>query len=171
MKQNPIKREAIEHLYAYSAIKGALMSGEDEQEEREEIESAAFGQAREGPPAKTGANSDVTLRTVMVRIAGKTRRIAADARALLWVEAIESAWAELLTYEPEIAELMEMTFHLRSGEGRRGGRMYVQAQVCAKLHISDRTYYAWRNMAVNTVIYHYTTAQRKIIESNLQQIF
>ena len=30
MKQNPIKREAIEHLYAYSAIKGALMSGEDE---------------------------------------------------------------------------------------------------------------------------------------------
>ena len=43
MKQNPIKREAIEHLYAYSAIKGALMSGEDEAAEREEIESAAFG--------------------------------------------------------------------------------------------------------------------------------
>ena len=55
MKQNPIKREAIEHLYAYSAIKGALMSGEDEAAEREEIESAAFGQAREGPPTRTGA--------------------------------------------------------------------------------------------------------------------
>ena len=120
MKQNPIKREAIEHLYAYSAIKGALMSGEDEAAEREEI---------------------------------------------------ESAWAELLTYEPEIAELMEMTFHLRSGEGKRSGRMYVQARGCDKLHISDRTYYAWRNLAVNTVIYHYTTAQRKIIDTYLQQIF
>lgn len=171
MKQNPIKREAIEHLYAYSAIKGALMSGEDEAAEREEIESAAFGQAREGPPAKTGANSDVTLRTVMVRIAGKAHKIAVDTKARLWINAIESAWAELLTYEPEIAELMEMTFHLRSGEGKRSGRMYVQARVCDKLHISDRTYYAWRNLAVNTVIYHYTTAQRKIIDTYLQQIF
>ena len=66
---------------------------------------------------------------------------------------------------------MEMTFHLRSGEGKRSGRMYVQARVCDKLHISDRTYYAWRNLAVNTVIYHYTTAQRKIIDTYLQQIF
>ena len=30
MKQNPIRHEAIQHLYAYSAIKGALLSGTDE---------------------------------------------------------------------------------------------------------------------------------------------
>ena len=171
MKQNPIRHEAIQHLYAYSAIKGALMSGEDEATEREEIESAAFGQAREGPPARTGANSDVTLRTVMVRIAGKAHKIAVDTKARLWIDAIESAWAELLTYEPEIAELMEQTFHLRSNANSRRGRMYIQSQICDKLHISDRTYYSWRNLAINTVIYHYTTAQQKIIDAHLQQIF
>lgn len=59
MKQNPIRHEAIQHLYAYSAIKSSLLSGTEEEIEREEIESAAFGQAREGPPAKTGTNSDL----------------------------------------------------------------------------------------------------------------
>jgi hypothetical protein len=36
VKQNPIRHEAIQHLYAYSAIKGALLSGTDEGTEREE---------------------------------------------------------------------------------------------------------------------------------------
>lgn len=171
MKQNPIRHEAIQHLYAYSAIKGALLSGTTEEAEREEIESAAFGQAKEGPPAKTGINSDVTLHTVIARIAGKKHRMIVDARARMWVEAIEDAWAELLAYEPEIAELMEQTFHLRSNANSRRGRMYIQSQICDKLHISDRTYYSWRNLAINTVIYHYTTAQQKIIDAHLQQIF
>lgn len=171
MKQNPVRREAIRHLYAYSTIKGALMSGTDETEEREEIESATFGQAREGPPAKTGTNSDVTLRTVIARAAGKKHRMVVDAKAEMWIKAIESAWAELLVYEPEIAELMELTFHLRSNANNRRGRMYIQSQICDKLHISDRTYYSWRNLAINTVIYHYTTAQQEIVEAYLQQIF
>lgn len=171
MKQNPIRHEAIQHLYAYSAIKSSLLSGTTEEAEREEIESAAFGQAKEGPPAKTGITSDVTLRTVIARVAGKKHRMIVDARARMWVEAIEDAWAELLAYEPEIAELMEQTFHLRSNANSRRGRMYIQSQICDKLHISDRTYYSWRNLAINTVIYHYTTAQQKIIDAHLQQIF
>ena len=59
------------------------MSSAAEEAEREEIESAAFGQAKEGPPAKTGINSDVTLRTVIARVAGKKHRMIVDAPRLL----------------------------------------------------------------------------------------
>lgn len=171
MKQNPIRREAIKHLYGYTAIKNALMAAANENEERDEIESAAFGQAREGTPVKGGTNSDITMRTVMIRLGGRRQQVIVDAKARMWISAIDDARAELLAFEPEIAELMEQTFHLRSDANRRRGRMYMQAQICDKLHISDRTFYSWRNLAINTVIYHYTTAQQKIVEAYLQQIF
>lgn len=174
MKTSPLRREAVYYLYAYRTIKSELMApsvAQTPEQDADDIEAAVFGQAHEGTAVKTSGISTPTQRIAMARINGRAYRIAIDTNARVWVEAIENAWADLLANEPLTAQVMEMTYHLRSGEHANHGRMFMRDYICGELGINKGRYDTLRRYAIDTVLWHRDTIHCRKINTNFREIF
>ena len=71
-----------------------------------------------------------------------------------WTWSIETAWADLMHNEPPKARILEVYYGLNNMNGRRReDSLKVRLQVMEELHISERTFYNWKNDAVGAVIF------------------
>lgn len=72
--------------------------------------------------------------------------------AMLWIWAIETAWAELTAYKPEHATLMETYYGLSMPFGRSKDKATAtKYSLMNCLNISERTFYAWKDDIVDAV--------------------
>lgn len=70
----------------------------------------------------------------------------------MWVGVIRGAWAEMETYEPEKARIIEALYGLGSPKGvRRGEKGRIIRRLMGALNIGETTVKVWRRAAVNWV--------------------
>lgn len=142
MSMRDCYRAAEKYLYRYRKIKAQVETYEEE--------SAYKADTMGGEGVKTSGKSDPTAKGG-IRLAEPPEEIATLQD---WVWAIETAWADLTHYEPQKARLFEVYYGLDSMTGRpRGKAGYTRDAIMHELHISEKTFYNWRNEAVEAVIY------------------
>ena len=74
--------------------------------------------------------------------------------AMLWIWAIETAWAELATYYPPRARLMEVYYGLNNVNGRERDRATATRYALEnELNIEKTTFYRWKDDVVDAVIH------------------
>lgn len=135
-------RAAERHLYRYRRLK---------EEIAEYRESCAYkADATGGEGVKTSGKSDPAAMGG-IRLADPPQEIK-DKQG--WVLAIETAWAELTHYDEGKAVLIERYYGLNRKNGRpRDESLKVRLEIMDELHISEKTFYNWRNECVDAVIY------------------
>ena len=74
--------------------------------------------------------------------------------AMLWIWAIETAWAELLAYYPPRARIMEVYYGLNNVNGRERNKATETRMILQdELSIEQATFYRWKNDVVDAVIH------------------
>lgn len=135
-------RAAERHLYRYRRLKAEISDYRD---------SCAYkADTAGGEGVKTSGKSDPAAMGG-IKLAEPPQDIRLKQG---WVWAIESAWAELQQYDTPKAVLMERYYGLDKRNGRaREDSLKVRLQIMERLHISEKTFYNWRNECVDAVIY------------------
>lgn len=115
------------------------------------VESMAYGTSTNGERVKSSALSNPTERGAILLAAGSPNLD--DIRR--WIDAINDAWAELTSYAPQQAELMEKYFQLGKGDGWDShGMAKLRYDLCEKWAICQADFYRRLNEVVETVVYH-----------------
>ena len=74
--------------------------------------------------------------------------------AALWIWAVETAWAEMVTYYPPRARLMEVYYGLNNVNGReRDKATETRLNIQEELSVEQATFYRWKNDVVDAVIH------------------
>ena len=142
MQMRDCYRAAERFLYRYRRNKAQVAAYE---------EGCAYkADCMGGEGVKTSGISDPTARGGM-RLAEPPE----DIKVLMdWTWAIETAWAGLTHYEPQKARLLEAYYGLSNMSGRkREDSLKVRLRIMDELHISEKTFYNWRNDCVGAVIF------------------
>ena len=135
-------RAAERHLYRYKRLKEDVKAYED---------SCTYkADTTGGEGVKTSNKSDPSAMGG-IRLADPPQDIKQKRD---WAWAIETAWAELTHYDSPKAVLLEKYYGLNNRNGRaREDSLKVRLEIMNTLHISNSTFYAWRNECVDAVIY------------------
>lgn len=143
---------AEKYLYRYQSLKAK--QARCAEEIMQDAAYAAYGQATRGDRVKSSNISNPTLNGG-IRVATSKECVLTPTERM-WIEAIESAWAELLVYDPPKARLMEVVYGLvGKGAANRAQRAYIRDEVMGELCLDRiKTFYDWKSECVHTVICH-----------------
>lgn len=139
-------------LYRYQAMKRKQAKAVGEV--CEDAICSAYGQAAGGDRVISSNKGDPTQRGGLRAATARDSVLTVEER--MWVDAIESAWAEMLARFPDKARLMEITYGLVGREPvNRAQRAYLRDVAMGEACIESlKTFYQWKADCVNTVIYH-----------------
>lgn len=147
MKRREMNRLAEMHLYLYRDHKREIQAYIDS------CTDIHFGM---GEAVSHSSISDPAARGGL-KLADKPRRIKTLEG---WVWSVETAWAELRTFNPEEAEIMERYYKLtvptkgdETLKARKAGRTARRIEIQNDLYLSDRTFYSRRDDIIESVVH------------------
>lgn len=136
----------------YKAAEGALYRYQQNKATVEAFElRAIMGRKPQNEETRRGSyHSDPTARGGMM-LANRPQYVR---DAMLWVWAVETAWAEMEAFAPQRARLMEKYYGLTDPNGRPKDRQpAVRYRIMEELSIGYTTFYQWRSDCVDAVIH------------------